>query len=459
MLIVLIDGKIDGKMLFDFSVLIFTVNCGVHMAKEKLTELAIKQAKSKNKQYKLSDGGGLFLLVHPNGSKYWRVDYRFGDKRKSSSLGVYGSKKSEMPLVKARKVQAQYKSMLQDGIDPIEAKRQKKQLYFKEKQKKESRDAEQATTFEKVAHEWMSKQGPRWTEDHQTRVRRSLEIHVFPEIGQIPITEIDTITLLNALRKIEIQGKHEAASRARQRCEGVFRYGIQTAVCERNPAIDLRGALTPPTVTHQAALKPDEMPEFLHKLEAYDGHPVTRLAMWFMLYTFVRTKELRLAKWSHFNLDPEEQLWTIPAENMKTKREHHVPLCYQTIDVLEQMKDFSGPDGLVFPQEKNAQNPMSENTLLFALYRMDYHSRATIHGFRATASTILNESGMWHPDAIERQLAHQEGNKVRAAYDRSLHMEQRRKMMQWWADHVDSLMIPADVIDLHSERKRRGAYE
>ncbi len=459
MLIVLIDGKIDGKMLFDFSVLIFTVNCGVHMAKEKLTELAIKQAKSKNKQYKLSDGGGLFLLVHPNGSKYWRVDYRFGDKRKSSSLGVYGSKKSEMPLVKARKVQAQYKSMLQDGIDPIEAKRQKKQLYFEEKQKKESRDAEQATTFEKVAHEWMSKQGPRWTEDHQTRVRRSLEIHVFPEIGQIPITEIDTITLLNALRKIEMQGKHEAASRARQRCEGVFRYGIQTAVCERNPAIDLRGALTPPTVTHQAALKPDEMPEFLHKLEAYDGHPVTRLAMWFMLYTFVRTKELRLAKWSDFNLDPEEQLWTIPAENMKTKREHHVPLCYQTIDVLEQMQDFSGPDGLVFPQEKNAQNPMSENTLLFALYRMDYHSRATIHGFRATASTILNESGMWHPDAIERQLAHQEGNKVRAAYDRSLHMEQRRKMMQWWADHVDSLMIPADVIDLHTERKRRGPYE
>ena len=426
------------------------------MAKEKLTELAIKQAKSKNKQYKLSDGGGLFLLVHPNGSKYWRVDYRFGDKRKSSSLGVYGSKKSEMPLVKARKVQAQYKSMLQDGIDPIEAKRQKKQLYFKEKQKKESRDAGQATTFEKVAHEWMSKQGPRWTEEHQTRVRRSLEIHVFPEIGQLPITEIDTITLLNALRKIEMQGKHEAASRARQRCEGVFRYGIQTAVCERNPAIDLRGALTPPTVKHLAALKPDEMPEFLHKLEAYEGHPVTRLAMWFMLYTFVRTKELRLAKWSDINLDPEEPLWIIPAENMKAKREHQVPLSFQTIGVLEQMQEYSGPDGLVFPQEINAHNPMSENTLLFALYRMGYHSRATTHGFRATASTILNESGLWHPDAIERQLAHQEGNKVRAAYDRSLHMEQRRKMMQWWADHVDSLMIPADVIDLHTERKRRG---
>jgi integrase len=181
--------------------------------------------------------------------------------------------------------------------------------------------------------------------------------------------------------------------------------------------------------------------------------------MWFMLYTFVRTKELRLAKWSDINLDPEEPLWIIPAENMKAKREHHVPLCYQTIDVLEQMQEFSGPDGLVFPQEKNAQKPMSENTLLFALYRMGYHSRATTHGFRATASTILNESGLWHPDAIERQLAHQEGNKVRAAYDRSLHMEQRSKMMQWWADHVDSLMKPADVIDLHSERRRKGAYE
>jgi integrase len=360
-------------------------------------------------------------------------------------------------LVKARKIQAQYKLMLQDGIDPIEAKRQKKQLYFEAKQKKEISNAKQATTFEIVAHEWMSKQGPRWTEEHQTRVRRSLEIHVFPEIGQLPITEIDTITLLNALRKIEMQGKHEASSRARQRCEGVFRYGIQTAVCERNPAIDLRGALTPPTVKHLAALKPEEMPELLHSLDAYDGHPVTQLAMRFMIYTFVRTKELRLAKWSEINLNPDEPLWTIPAESMKARREHHVPLCFQSIDVLEQMQEFSGPDGFVFPQDKNAHKPMSENTLLFALYRMGYHSKATTHGFRSTASTILNESGLWHPDAIERQLAHQEGNKVRAAYDRSLHMEQRRKMMQWWADHVDSLMIPADVIDLRSERKRRGA--
>ena len=426
------------------------------MAKERLTDLAIKQARSRDKQYKLSDGGGLFLLVHPNGSKYWRLDYRFADKRKSSSLGVYGSRESEVSLVKARKKQAEYKAILQDGIDPIEAKRLKKQLSIEENNELEIKEAEQASTFKKVAHEWMSKQGPRWTEEHQTRVRRSLEIHVFPEIGQIPITEIDTITLLNALRKIEMQGKHEASSRARQRCEGVFRYGIQTAVCERNPAIDLRGALTPPTVKHLAALKPEEMPELLHSLDAYDGHPVTQLAMRFMIYTFVRTKELRLAKWSDFNLYPEEPLWTIPAENMKARREHHVPLCYQSIDVLEQMQEFSGPDGFVFPQDKNAQKPMSENTLLFALYRMGYHSKATTHGFRSTASTILNESGLWHPDAIERQLAHQEGNKVRAAYDRSLHMEQRRKMMQWWADHVDSLMIPADVINLRSKRKRRG---
>jgi integrase len=383
------------------------------------------------------------------------MKYRFDNKEKTLSFGVW----PEVSLKAAREKLSESRTKIQAGFNPIELKREKKLIRLQSKKAQSITETKKINTFDKVAHEWMSKQGPRWTEEHQTRVRRSLEIHVFPEIGQLPITEIDTITLLNALRKIEMQGKHEAASRARQRCEGVFRYGIQTAVCERNPAIDLRGALTPPTVKHLAALKPDEIPEFLHKLEAYEGHPVTRLAMWFMLYTFVRTKELRLAKWSDINLDPEEPLWIIPAENMKAKREHHVPLCYQTIDVLEQMQEFSGPDGLVFPQEKNAQKPMSENTLLFALYRMGYHSRATTHGFRATASTILNESGLWHPDAIERQLAHQEGNKVRAAYDRSLHMEQRSKMMQWWADHVDSLMIPADVIDLHTERKRRGPYE
>ncbi len=418
-----------------------------------LTDIQIRQAKKSDKQFKLNDGHGLFLLVHPNGSKYWRMKYRFDEKEKTLSFGVW----PEVSLKDAREKSRLARNKISNGSDPIELKREKKEFRLQAKKAKLFSERKNINTFAKVAHEWMSKQGPRWTEEHQTRVRRSLEIHVFPEIGQLPITEIDTVTLLNALRKIEMQGKHEASSRARQRCEGVFRYGIQTAVCERNPAIDLRGALTPPTVKHLAALKPEEMPELLHCLDAYDGHPVTQLAMRFMIYTFVRTKELRLARWNEINLDPDEPLWTIPAENMKARREHHVPLCFQSIDVLEQMQEYSGPDGFVFPQDRNAHKPMSENTLLFALYRMGYHSKATTHGFRSTASTILNESGLWHPDAIERQLAHQEGNKVRAAYDRSLHMEQRRKMMQWWADHVDSLMIPADIIDLHTERKRRGA--
>ena len=318
-----------------------------------LTDLQIRQAKQKENQYKLNDGNGLYLLVHPNGSKYWRMKYRFDNKEKTLSFGVW----PEVSLKAAREKLSESRTKIQAGFNPIELKREKKLIRLQSKKAQSIIETKKINTFDKVAHEWMSKQGPRWTEEHQTRVRRSLEIHVFPEIGQLPITEIDTITLLNALRKIEMQGKHEAASRARQRCEGVFRYGIQTAVCERNPAIDLRGALTPPTVKHQAALKPDEIPEFLRKLEAYEGHPVTRLAMWFMLYTFVRTKELRLAKWSDINLDPEEPLWIIPAENMKAKREHHVPLCYQTIDVLEQMQEFSGPDGLVFPQEKNILSP------------------------------------------------------------------------------------------------------
>ena len=183
---------------------------------------------------------------------------------------------------------------------------------------------------------------------------------------------------------------------------------------------------------------------------------LTKLALWFMLYTFVRTKELRLAQWGEFETEGETPTWTIPAETMKMRREHLVPLSFQAVEVLEQLEEFSGPDGLVFPQQDNPHKAMSENTMLFALYRMGYHSRATTHGFRATASTILNESGLWHPDAIERQLAHVEGNKVRAAYDRSLHLEQRREMMQWWADHLDSLMVPADVIDLRAERERRA---
>ena len=421
-------------------------------ASNRLTELAVKSAKPSEKVRKLTDGGGMYLLVHPNGSKYWRMDTRIDSKQKTLSFGVW----PEVSLTEARERRDEARRKIKDDINPIEEKREQRRIKVVQVQEQERIEQEQATTFEVVAHEWMRRQEPRWTEDHSRRTRRSLEQHVFPDLGDRPIAEIGLREVLDTLRRIEAEGKHEAASRARQRCEKVFGYGIITGQCEHNPAAGLRDALTPPRKKPQSALKPDELPEFLNRLEDYDGHMLTKLALWFMLYTFVRTKELRLAQWGEFETEGETPTWTIPAEKMKRRREHLVPLSFQAVEVLEQLEEFSGPDGLVFPQQDNPHKAMSENTMLFALYRMGYHSRATTHGFRATASTILNESGLWHPDAIERQLAHVEGNKVRAAYDRSLHMEKRREMMQWWADHLDSLIVPADVIDLRAERERRA---
>ena len=421
-------------------------------ASNRLTKLAVESAKTSARPRKLTDGGGMYLLVHPNGSKYWRMDYRIAGKQKTLALGVW----PEVSLSEARERREEARRKIRGEVNPIEERREKRRIKAEQEQEQERIEQVQGTTFEKVAHEWMKRQERRWTDKHAFDVRRGLENHVFPEIGATPITELGTREVLDALRRIEAEGKHEAASRARQRCEKVFGYGIITGQCQHNPAAGLRDALTPPRKKPQPALKPDELPEFLNRLEDYDGHMLTKLALWFMLYTFVRTKELRLAQWGEFETEGETPTWTIPAEKMKMRREHQVPLSSQAIKVLEQVQEFSGPDGLVFPQQDNPQKPMSENTMLFALYRMGYHSRATTHGFRATASTILNESGKWHPDAIERQLAHVEGNKVRAAYDRSLHLEQRREMMQWWADHLDSLMVPADVIDLRAERERRA---
>ncbi|MEC9172640.1 MAG: tyrosine-type recombinase/integrase, partial [SAR324 cluster bacterium] len=300
--------------------------------------------------------------------------------------------------------------------------------------------------------EWMQRQQPRWTEKHAFDVRRALENHVLPDLGHLPIADIDRQEVLSVLRVMEGQGKHEAAHRARQRIEAVFNFAIITGDCETNPATGLTKALTPPVKKKMAALKPEELPEFLRRLEDYQGHRLTYLGMRFVIYTFVRTSELRLAEWKEFELKSANPVWTIPAERMKMRREHLVPLSKQAIQILQQVAEISGGESLVFPSQNNPNKPMSENTLLFAIYRMGYHSRATTHGFRSVASTILNESEKWHPDAIERQLAHVESNKVRAAYDRAEHLPERRRMMQWWAEHIDSLKQPAVVTDLEQHR-------
>ena len=395
----------------------------------KLTELVCKKANAVGK--KLTDGNGMYLLVHKNGSKYWRMDYRFEGKRKTLALGVW----PETTLTKAREMRDQARILMQDKIDPLEQKKKLDRIRSEDHQR----------TFALLTEEWMKRQTSRWTEKHTSDVKRSLENHVFPDLGDRPINEIERSEVLQVLRKLEGANKYEATHRARQRIEAVFNFAIITGDCENNPAAGLTKALTPPTKKKMPSLKPEELPEFLSRLEEYQGHRLTYLAMRFMLYTFVRTKELRAAEWIEFDLKELDPKWKIPSERMKMRREHVVPLSSQAIEVLNKVSEISGAEKLVFPGQQNPTRPMSENTMLYALYRMGYHSRATTHGFRSVASTILNESGLWNPDFIERQLAHVETNKVRSAYDRSEHLSERRKMMQWWADHLDSMMAEKEI--------------
>lgn len=401
-----------------------------------LTDTAARQAKPKEAAYKLADSGGLYLLVQPNGAKYWRLKYRIAGKEKVLALGVY----PEVKLAEARTKRDEAKKLISSGTDPIAARREE------ERQKK----IRAGNSFEAIAREWHEQQRGRWTDDTAGRAIALLEADLFPSLGDRPITEITAPMVLEAVRKVEKRGALDVASRALQRAKAVFRYAIQTGRAEYNPASDLAGALKTRKVEHRAALGRSELPELLRKIEAYDGQPVTRLALRLVVLTFVRSGELREASWEEFDLERAE--WRIPAERMKMRAPHIVPLSSQAVAILKELQPLTGRYPLVFPGQNDHERPMSENTLLYAMYRMGYHGRATVHGFRATASTILNESGFRH-DAIERQLAHAERNKVRAAYHRSEYLEERKKMMQWWADFLDGIAKGADVIPLASKAR------
>ena len=281
-----------------------------------------------------------------------------------------------------------------------------------------------SVNFEEVAREWI-KSRIDWSPAHLSRIMSRIEDDLIPEFGHIAVSQLDAPTILAALRKVEGRGALEVAKRLRQTIGQIMRYAIATGRASRDPAADLRGAMKPsPRVRHMAALRENDLPEFLNKLDAYEGDLRTRLAIELVMRTFVRTGEIRGARWSEIDGD----LWRIPEARMKMGREHVVPLPPQTLDVLERLKALGDPEFVC---------RMSENTMLYAMYRMGYHSRATIHGFRSTASTILNESGLWSPDAIERQLAHVPGNVVRSAYNAAQYLPERRKMMAWWNDFLD----------------------
>lgn len=397
-----------------------------------LTDTAIRNAKPADKPQRLFDGYGLYLEVAPSGGKWWRLKYRHASKEKRLSLGVY----PEVSLKEARSKRDEARKLLADGTDPGEQRKLDKLLKIDRA----------ANSFEAVAREWYKKQLHTWVPHHATDVLRRLEANLFPDIGARPIAEIEAPELLATVGKIEKRGAYDLAHRVLQVSGQVFRYGIASGRCTRDISADLRGALTPHKAKHQAAVRPEELPDLLHAIDGYEaiGDRQTRLALQLLALTFVRTNELIGALWEE--IDTEAALWIIPAERMKMRSEHLVPLSNQALAILDELRGLCGGSRFVFPG-RNRDKPISNNTMLFALYRLGYKGKMTGHGFRSVASTMLNEQG-YNRDVIERQLAHCERDEVRGAYNRAEYLPARKLMMQQWANHLDALRSGAAVIPM-----------
>lgn len=388
-----------------------------------LTDTAIRNAKPQGKQYKLTDEKGMYLLVN-NAGKYFRLDYRFAGKRKTLALGVY----PDVKLVEAREKRDVAKKMIANGIDPAQTRKVQKSIQIEQSE----------NSFEAVAREWHGKFSSNWAASHATKILRRFELYIFPWLGSRPIAEITPPELLAVLRKIEGKGILETSHRAQQNCGQVFRYAIATGRAERDPSADLRGALTPAKHERMATItEPKKIGELLRAIDGYEGTPVAKCALKLAPFVFVRPGELRHAEWSEIDLDAAE--WRIPAEKMKMKDPHIVPLSSQAVEVLTEILPITGKGRYVFPSVRTNARPMSENTVLAALRRMGFtKEEMSGHGFRAMASTVLHEQG-WPSDVIERQLAHAERNSIKAAYNHAQHLPERRKMMQAWADYLEKL--------------------
>ena len=400
-----------------------------------LTDRNILHAKSKDKQYKIFDGKGLFVLIHPNGSKYFRWEYKFEGKRKTYAIGVY----PETTLKQARDERLEAQKLVNEGSDPVNVR---KKIKSEQKLVLKAKQGLDQLSFKNVAMKWWKRESLNQTEKHAREARRSLENHVFPHIGFKRTNEITTKEVKSLLLDLEGQGKGETAHRVQQRLRSVFQYAIMQEWTDRNPASDLHKLLNPVKKQQMKALPLKEFPSYLQRLDEDNPelHLVTRTALKLIVMLFVRTRELIEAKWEEIDL--ESATWRIPAERMKLRVEHLVPLPKQALFLFQDLKIITGGSEFVFPGDRNPKQPMSNNTLLYGgIYRMGLRSRATIHGFRSLASSILNESGKWNPDAIERQLAHSEKDQVRAAYNRANYLDERRRMMQWYADYLEGLKL------------------
>jgi integrase len=387
-----------------------------------LSDVQLRGLKATQKPYKVSDSGGLFVLVSPNGSKLWRLAYRHQGKQKLLALGAYPT----ISLRDARKARDDAKELLASGDDPA---------HLRKMEKRRERVAA-GHTFRLVADEWFDGQKRRWAKSYADRLRSRLDADLIPEFGNRPIASIEPIEVLDAIRKIENREAVEMARRVMQMASAIFRYGVATSRCMRDPTADLRGALQAAgPAKRRSSLRADELPEFLGRLEQYDGERTTQLALKLVLHTFVRTSELRFAEWREFEeLNGNEPLWRIPAERMKMRRSHLVPLTTEVVAMLRELRALSGRNRWLFAADTRT-GVMSENTMIYALYRLGYHGRATVHGFRSTASTILNEN-QFNRDWIEAQLAHAEGS-VRSIYNAAEWLPARRTMMEWWSGFLE----------------------
>lgn len=391
----------------------------------KLTDAMLRNLKEPGKHF---DGAGLYLELTKAGGRYWRMKYRHSGKEKRLAFGVY----PDVGLKDARERAAEARKALDNGDDPGELR----------KAAKAQAEREAINTLEAVTRDWLKHQAARWKPLTLERITASLEADIFPTLGHRPISSLKPLELKKAVLVIEKRGAHDMAGRVLQRVKAAFKWAVVHERIESNPMSDLTPSdiLKPRKVKHRPALADEALPEFLHKLDSYGGDPHTVHALRLLILTAARTGEIRGAAWEEFDL--ERSIWIIPEERMKkvadVSLEHRIPLSRQAVELLRSMERFSGGRSLVFPSPFYPSKPLSENTLNGAMRRMGYANIATAHGFRATFSTIANESGRWSPDAIERQLAHQERNQVRAAYHRSTYLKDRTELMQWWADYLDS---------------------
>lgn len=416
-----------------------------------LTDIAIRNAKPREKPYKMGDAGGLFLLVQPTGGKLWRLKYRVDGREKKLALGIYPG----MSLADARASRDDAKRLIAAGVDPG---------IQKARTKLHAREA-RSNTFAAVAEDFIAKRladGDRkWSERTETKQRRFLN-RLNPFIGKLPITDITPPEILAAVKRIEASGQHESARRAVQLAGMVFRFGIQTGRATSDPTRDLRGALIAPTTRHRAAITDAvNAGALLRAIDAYSGSPAVLYALKLLPHVFVRPGELRHAEWNEFDFD--NALWIIPAAKMKMRRAHAIPLSKQVLALLREWREFrNSASPYVFPSVRSTARPLSDNTINAGLRRLGFTAdEMTAHGFRSMASTLLNEAldpktkkALWTPDAIERSLAHGHDDKVRGAYHRGQHWEERVIMQQWWSDELDRLRRGADVIPL-----KRGARE